>query len=168
MTTRAVPAQFLLESNKALRESLETWQRMLERVRGGSYSECQQAISFLRGLYHSLETESRQRFRQEEKAVYRPAQRQLPALRALVAEMRHEHDAIRQALKSFQRQLSRFNSTGDSRPLVEAGDELARALEAHMEREEHELLPVILKKLPTRTGAPTAPVDPRKSLSQAG
>jgi hemerythrin-like domain-containing protein len=136
----------LLREHGVLREHLRDWQAALDQASAGSYDQCQQAITALHDLCRFLEHEIRHHLREEENVLYPTVEYRLPRLRGLVGELRHEHDVFRQAFDGFRRELAHFNATGELRYLPRLGQELVRLLLHHMDVEERELHPVILKE----------------------
>ncbi|MBI4467624.1 MAG: hemerythrin domain-containing protein [Acidobacteria bacterium] len=134
----------LLREHQGLRQHLEEWEAALRQATGSSYGQCQQAVSVLRDLCQVFEHELRHHIREEETVFYPAVEYRLPRLRALLGELRHEHDVFRQAFEEFRRELLHFNATGELRRLLPLGRELVGLLRQHVDREERELHPIVL------------------------
>jgi hemerythrin-like domain-containing protein len=84
--------------------------------------------------------------REEENCLYPTVECKLPRLRVLVGELRSEHEQFREAFQEFRRELIHFNASGQLRELPRLGRELVRRLRQHVEREERELHPVLVRE----------------------
>jgi hemerythrin-like domain-containing protein len=146
MQGREILTRFVRE-HATLRDRLLEWAAALNQVTDGSYGQCQHAVSILGGVCEFLEYEATHHFREEEMALYAAARQKLPRLRTLVAELQDEHDLIRQGLEEFRRRLAHFNTSGDVSDLPRRGQELIGRLRQHMDREEKDLHPVVLREL---------------------
>jgi len=136
----------LLQEHAGLRERLREWEAALTQASGSSYGQCQHAVGVLRELCQVFEHELRHHIREEETVLYPTVEYKLPRLRGLVGELRDEHDVFRQAFDEFRRELLHFNATGELRQLLPLGRDLVRLLRQHIEREERELHPVVLRE----------------------
>lgn len=136
----------LQKQHAELREHLQEWDQALNYAGGGSYEQCQQAVTVLRTMCRFLETEVALHFREEEMVLYTTVKVKLPQHRALVGELQQEHEVIRQALEEARRELSHFDTTGELRELLRLGRELIADLRSHLEREERTLHPIILRE----------------------
>lgn len=136
----------LLKEHAGLRERLRDWEAALNQATGSSYGQCQHAVSVLRDLCRVFEEELRHHIREEEAVLYPAVEFKLPRLRGLVGELRHEHDVFRQAFDEFRRELVHFNASGEMRQLLPLGRDLVRLLRQHVDREERELHPVVLRE----------------------
>jgi hemerythrin-like domain-containing protein len=135
-----------LEAHAALRDRLREWSAALNQAAGGSYGQCQHAVTVLRGVCRFLEHEMTHHLHEEETVLYATVKHKLPPLRGLVMELQDEHEVIRQSLEEFRRELAHFNTTGELGQLLHLGQELIRRLRRHIDREERELHPAILKE----------------------
>jgi len=136
----------LMNDHSRLRTELREWEAALEQSSGSSYGQCQHALAVLQELCRALAYECQHHFREEETVLYAVVEFKLPRLRALVEELRSEHDTFRQALEQLRRELLRFNATGEQGSLPALGRNLVRLLRGHLEREERELHPVVLRE----------------------
>jgi len=136
----------LLQEHATLRARLQEWDGALHQASGTSYEQCQEALRILRNLCRVFEHQIRHHFREEETVLYAAVEFRFPRLRAFLGELRHEHDVVRQVFDEFHRELIHFNASGDLRHLPQLGRELIRTLLAHIDREEFELHPLILRE----------------------
>ena len=134
----------LTDDHNRLRTELREWEAALEQSSGSSYGQCQHALSLLREICRVLAHECDHHFRDEEVVLYPMVEFRLPRLRGLVGQLRNEHRVFRGLLDEFRRELVRFNATGQAAPAASLGRELIRLLRRHLEREEHELHPILL------------------------
>ena len=145
MQARGILTRFR-EDHAGLRDRLREWSAALNQAADGSYGQCQHAVTILSGVCRFLEHETTHHFREEETALYAAVGQKLPRLRGLVAELQDEHDVIRQGLEEFRRGLGHFNTSGEVGDLPRRGQELIVRLRRHMDREEKELHPVVLRE----------------------
>jgi len=145
MQAQEILSRFLDDHGK-LRERLREWSAALNQAADGSYGQCQHAVTILRGVCQCLEHETGHHFREEETALYAAVRQRLPRLGDLVAELQDEHDVIRQGLEEFRRRLAHFNTSGEVGDLPRRGQELIGRLRQHMDREEKDLHPVVLRE----------------------
>lgn len=135
-----------LEEHAQLRDRLLTWEIALGQIARGNYEQSRTGVSILFEMCHVLERISAHHLREEETVFYPIIEHKLPRLRGLLSEFQHEHDVFRQTFEEFRHGLSWFNASGELRDLPRLGQELTRTLRQHMEREERELLPLVLKE----------------------
>jgi len=136
----------LLREHAGLRERLREWEAALRQAGGSTYGQCQHAVSVLRELCQVFEHELRHHFREEETVLYTVVEYRVPRLRGLLGELRDEHDVFRQTFEEFRRELVHFNATGELRQLLPLGRDLVRLLRQHVDREERDLHPAVLKE----------------------
>jgi hemerythrin-like domain-containing protein len=132
--------------HRTLRKRLGELEVALEQARGGGYSQVQRALSELRYLCRLLQKENQFHFRQEESLFYQAVESRLSALRGLVGGLRAELGLFRQRLEDFRTELIYFNATGQLRQLPRLGEELLGILRQHIDRQERELFPVLLRE----------------------
>lgn len=138
--------QHMMDDHARLRAELRESEAALEQSCGSSYAQCQHALVLLRELCRALAFECQHHFREEEAVLYAMVEFRLPRLRGLVGELRIEHDAFRQALEELRRELVRFDATGELGRMPQQGRELVRMMRRHLDREENELHPVVLRE----------------------
>lgn len=134
----------LLAEHTDLRDHLLDWETALGQLDGSGYEQCQRAVHVLREMCTFFEHATLHHLREEEAVLYPVVAHKLPRLRGLILEFHREHDVFRQRFEEFRRELTRFNTTGELLALPRLGGELVALLRAHMEREERELLPLVL------------------------
>jgi len=144
MQGKEILGQFLHQHNQ-LRNRLREWAVTLAHA-GGTYGQFQQAVSVLRSMCRFLETDVALHFRDEETVLYAALKSKFPQHRALVGELQHEHDVVRQALEDVRHELAHFDSTGELRQLVRLGEEMIAYLRYHLDREERTLHPLVLRE----------------------
>lgn len=133
----------LLRSNQSLRDGLRVWDALLYQAHTGDYAQTRHAMSVLLRLSRLLERENRRRQLQEERRLYHAITRNRPELRPLVKELRRDQRAVAESIRDFRQALAEFNTSGNSRGVVAVGEQVARRLRKHTEREEAELLPAL-------------------------
>lgn len=133
--------------NAILRQRLLDLDAALYRVREGGYTQCVDTLTVLRDLCRFFAYECQDAFREEETQLYPIAGSKQPQLRGLLAELRQEHDALRAVIEEFCQTLADFNATGNLHQLPRAGRKLVHLFRRHLDREERELIPVILLSL---------------------
>jgi hemerythrin-like domain-containing protein len=136
----------ILEAHDRVRNHLRHWDAALTQATSGSYGQCQHAIQVLREVCRYLEQEIPSHMREEETILYPTVEYRLPHVRALVGELRSEHDQFRGAFEEFRRELLHFNASGELRHLPRLGQEVVRILRHHLDREERELHPILLRE----------------------
>ena len=136
----------ILQEHDRLRKHLREWDQALTQVVSGRYGECQEAILILAKLCRFFEREIQGHIREEETVLYPAVEYRLPRLRGLVGELRSEHDQFRGAFEEFRRELVHFNASGELRHLPHLGHEVVGILRHHVDREERELHPILLRE----------------------
>lgn len=136
----------LLKDHSALREHLREWEAALHQAEGPSYGQGRHALSVLRGLFRTFEHELPHHLREEETVLYGAVAYKLPHLRGLLSELRQEHDLFRHACAEFRREWLHSNATGELRRLLPLGREVLRLLRRHLDREERQLHPIVLRE----------------------
>ncbi|MCI0720199.1 MAG: hemerythrin domain-containing protein, partial [Acidobacteria bacterium] len=132
--SRLLPAH--MRRSRILRQRLLDLDAVLCRTRDGGYSQCLDTLTALHDLCRFLIYEGQDAFEEEETHFYPILEGRQPQLRGLLADLRWEHDALREAIEEFSQALAHFNSTGNLHQLPRVGRKLASLFRRHLDREE--------------------------------
>lgn len=136
-----------LQNNGLARQHLADLELALRQLQGSSYWQCLESITLLRGVLSFIEHQGQHGFYEEETQIFAMVENKQPELRGLLEELRREHGVLRAVIEEFSREFAHFNATGILHRLPRVGQKLVHLFRRHLDREERELIPVILLNL---------------------
>ena len=168
MTTSESGWASVMECNRVVWSRLLAWQVLLFQLADSKYRSDKRFIAIVQFTCELFERDLNTSITIEESGLYAHIEAEVPRLRGLVKQLRAEHADLRKHLEIIHWEFSDDASFDRPELLRASVAELAQTLRAHMQREEDELVPALLKPQPPTSVAAPRRIGPYASTPEGG